>query len=247
MRVALTRPSTAGLGDALIANGAEVVHVPLIAIGPPPDGGAELAGALAQLGRFEWLVVTSPNGVRAVTDHVDLAGVAVRLAAVGPATGRALAIAARRSIDLLPTDPRGEGLVAEFPPGTARVLVAQADRAAPTVVDGLRAAGHEVRAVTAYVTTTRRPTDEELRRLRGVDAVLLASPSAVEGWCRAVEPAVADRVRPLIVAIGPTTAAAAATAGIGPDAVAETPDADGVMAALARAPGTRSDARRATP
>ena len=78
------------LGARLAAAGARVEHVPLIAIGPPADGGSALHAALGDLAEFDWLVVTSANGAAAVGDAV--AGAPdVRLAAVGPATAAALA------------------------------------------------------------------------------------------------------------------------------------------------------------
>ena len=50
MRVALTRVDRGDLADRLVSLGHEVVHVPLIAVGPPADGGAALHAALGRLG-----------------------------------------------------------------------------------------------------------------------------------------------------------------------------------------------------
>ena len=85
----LTRPSLGTLADRLAAAGATVEHVPLIAIGPPADGGGALRAALNDVAGFDWVVVTSSNGAAAVGDAVAGAR-GVRLAAVGPATARAL-------------------------------------------------------------------------------------------------------------------------------------------------------------
>lgn len=240
-RVAVTRPDAGPLVAELVGAGAEVVHVPLIEIGPPPDGGRGLRSALARLAEFDWLVVTSVSGVRAVAGALGAGG--VRLAAVGPATAAALAAAAGRAVDLVPVIPRAEGLVAEFPTTPAvRVLVAQADRAAATVVDGLRAAGHDVEAVTAYATVSRRPDGSERAALRTADAVVFASGSAAQGWRDAgLGPG------PAVVAIGPTTAAAAEAAGLRPDEVATAPDAGAVVAAVARALRARSGPAAASP
>ena len=125
--------------------------MPLIEIAEPLDGGAALRRALARLDAFDWLVVTSANGAARVAAggaaHPD-----VRLAAVGPATAAALADGAGRPVDLVAAVPQAEGLLAEFPPAPARVLLAQADRARRVLADGLAAAGHEVEAVAAYRT-----------------------------------------------------------------------------------------------
>ncbi len=114
-RIGITRPEEGALGARLRALDAEVVHVPLISIADPDDGGAELRGALDDLAAFDWLVVTSSNGARRVG---EAAGIHrhVRLAAVGPATAEALAATAGRPVDLVATVPRAEGLLAEFPP-----------------------------------------------------------------------------------------------------------------------------------
>ena len=65
--------------------------------------------------------------------------------------------------------PTAEGLLAEFPPTPARVLLAQADRAGARLADGLRAAGHDVEAVEAYATrplAARRRAARPARRRR---------------------------------------------------------------------------------
>lgn len=232
-RIALTRAERGELADHLQALGADVVHVPLIAIAEPADGGAALRRALARVDAFDWVVVTSVNGARAVgaavAGHPQL-----RLAAVGPATGAVLAQLAGRAVDLIAAVPRAEGLVAEFPGPPARVLIAQADRAAPTLADGLAARGHAVETVTAYATVTRRPPDDELARLDAVDAVVFASGSAVESWVDVR----GDATPPVVVAIGPVTARAAQRLGVTVTSVAASPGPAGVAAALARAFGT---------
>lgn len=231
-RVVLTRPAVGSLGAALAGAGAEVVHVPLISIEPPSDGGNALAAALIDLDSFDWLVVTSANGARAV-GPAAVDRTALRLAAVGPATAAVLAGLARRDVDLVPRRHRVDGLLAEFPPGSGRALVAQADRARATLADGLRALGYEVSVVEAYRTALRAPSADELVVLDEADVVLLASGSALEGWLAGG--AAPAEIRPAVVAIGPPTAAAAARLGVPVAAVASTPaDAD-VVAAVAAA------------
>jgi len=231
-RVVVTRPDLGSLGTALAGAAAEVVHVPLISIEPPSDGGSALAAALADLDSFEWLVVTSANGARAVGAAAGDRS-AVRLAAVGAATAAVLAGLARREVELVPRRQRVDGLLAEFPPGGGQVLIAQADRAAVTLADGLRGLGYRVTVVEAYRTALAVPSAVELALLDAADAVLLASGSALEAWLAAgVAPAA---IRPAVVAIGPSTAAAAARLGVAVAAVASTPaDAD-VVAAVATA------------
>ena len=189
-RIALTRPEPGALGERLTTLGADVVHVPLIAIDDPADGGVALRRALARLRSFDWLVVTSANGARragtARRGHPH-----VRLAAVGRATADVLADAAGRPVDLVPAVERAEGLLAAFPAvavESARAL-AQADRAGRTLADGLSAAGHDVEVVVAYRTVERRAVRRRERAaLATADAVVLSSGSAASAYAAVRRP-----------------------------------------------------------
>ena len=227
-RIALTRPEPGALGDRLTTLGAQVVHVPLIAIDDPADGGAALRRALARLRSFDWLVVTSANGARRAGPAAQTEP-PVRLAAVGRATAGALADAAGRPVDLVPAVERAEGLLAAFPAAPSRVLVAQADRASRALADGLSAAGHTVEVVVAYRTVERAPSADESDALATVDAVVLSSGSAASAYASSVGTA----ARPLIVTIGPVTAGAARRCGLTVAEVAPSPDPDTLVRILA--------------
>jgi uroporphyrinogen-III synthase len=234
--VLVTRERPGELAAMLTARGATVLHVPLVAVTDPSDGGATLRDALSDLRGFDWLVVTSAAGAERVGGAA--AGVpGVRLAAVGTATARELESLAGRPVDLVPTVQRADALVAAFverEPPPQRVLIAQADIAAPTLADGLRTAGHEVTVVTAYRTVAPEPDRAaELAAeaaVAGADAVLFASGSAVEGWCRRF----GVEAPPIVIAIGPTTAAAADRFGLKVSAVATDHSLDGLVTELER-------------
>jgi uroporphyrinogen-III synthase len=234
--VLVTRERPGELAEILTARGATVIHVPLVAVTEPSDGGAALRRALSDLREFDWLVVASAAGAERVGSAV--AGVpGIRLAAVGTATARELEACAGRPVDLVPAVQRADALVAAFverESSPQRLLVAQADIAAPTLADGLRAAGHDVTVVTAYRTVSPEPdraaelADEVA--VAGVDAVLFASGSAVESWCRRF----GVETPPVAVAIGPTTAAAADRFGLKLSAVATDHSLDGLVTELER-------------
>jgi uroporphyrinogen-III synthase len=228
-RIAITRPDVGELGARLVELGATVVHVPLIEIGEPVDGGQQLRSALARLAAFDWLVVTSANGAERA-GPAAAAHPALRLAAVGPATAAALATAAGRPVDLVPAQARAEGLLAEFPRDRARVLLAQADRARTVLADGLAAMGHSVESVIAYRTVVRRPSSDEVAALAAADAVVLASGSAATGWAAAAGPSAPA----VVIAIGPVTAREATAHGITVAHVASSPDPTSVSDLLAR-------------
>jgi uroporphyrinogen-III synthase len=116
------------------------------------------------------------------------------------------------------------------------VLVAQADRAEPTLVDRLRARGFAVQAVVAYETRLRRPTAAERASLAGVDAVAFASGSAARAWAAAI----GTQTPPHVVAIGPTTARAARDVGLQVTAVAADHSVAGLAAAVANTLPPRS-------
>ena len=90
--------------------------------------------------------------------------------------------------------------------------------------------GHAVESVTAYRTVVRHPPPAEAARLVGVDAVVLASGSAAEGWAAAIDP----DAPAVVVALGPVTAAAARTTGVTVHHVATSPDIGAVTDLLAR-------------
>jgi uroporphyrinogen-III synthase len=228
-RVVLTQQRASRLAERLGERGASVSRVRLTERGDPSDGGVGLHEALGRLDEFEWLIVTSVNGARAVGNAVANA-VAVRLAAVGAATAETLAELARRPVDLVPSVQRAEGLLAVFPAEPSTILLAQGDLASPALADGLRARGHRVSAVEAYATVARPPHPGAVAELCAADAVVLASGSAASALAAAV-PTIAVP----LVAIGPSTAAVATAAGFSVAAVAASPADDDVVAAVAAA------------
>jgi uroporphyrinogen-III synthase len=199
------------LSDMLRADGASVVEVPTIRIVDPADGGAALAAALADAGDYDWLVVTSPNGVRRIADAMRNAMVASPpVAVVGQGTAD-VAGALGLPVALVPDRFVAEGLVDAMGAGTGRVLVAQAEVARPVLVDGLRAAGWDVTAVAAYATIPAEIDPSLLDDARLADAIAFTSSSTVANF---VQAAGIDGVPPVVVCIGPVTAATAVERGL---------------------------------
>jgi len=113
----------------------------------------------------------------------------------------------------------------------ALAVVLKGDLAPPTLTDGLLAAGYRVEARTAYRTHGRAPDPDVRDVLLAADALTLASGSAARSWADAVGTA----TPPVVVAIGPTTEAAAADAGIVVTHVAATHDLEGLAEAVVAA------------
>jgi uroporphyrinogen III methyltransferase/synthase len=134
--------------------------------------------------------------------------------------------------DLIPTRFVAESLVEVFPLGSGRVVVAQAAGARSVVASGVAAKGWHVDVVEAYRTIPVNPTPEALAAAKASDAILFTSASTVTSF---VDAAGAEAVPPVVVCIGPITAAAAADAGISVTAVPEEHTIPGMVAALAEA------------
>jgi uroporphyrinogen-III synthase len=231
-RTVLTTRERAGRLDRRLSElGADVVHVPLVETRDPSDGGAALAAALADIDTYDWVVVTSPNGAERVAP--SLQGGRCRVAAVGTRTAEVVVQCAGRPADLVPDRQTAADLVAAMPNPSSieRVLLAQADRAAPTAVDGLRDRGYVVDAVVAYRTVVRRPTPGERVAMMAADAVAFASGSAVEAWVEAV----GTETPPVVAVIGPTTEDAAVRRGVKVTAVASDHSIDGLATAVLHA------------
>jgi uroporphyrinogen-III synthase len=193
------------LADLLHAVGAVPVVVPLIEIVAEPFGAARLAALAPDC--FDWLVVTSPNGAQAyLAAHGAAPG---RIAAVGAATGAVLAAAGLHPT-LVPAVQRAAGVVAEFPAGDGRVLLVQAVDAEDTLATGLAEKGWQVTVVAPYRSRAVQPTAGQQLRALSADAVLFASGSAARAWVAVF----GDASPPIVVAIGPRTAAAVAEAGL---------------------------------
>lgn len=240
--VTRSRSQASALSDRLRALGAEVVEAPTIEVTEPSDGGAAIRAAIDRLVAYDWLVLTSPNGVSTTFDHIPdvraLAG--VLFAAVG--TGTASALRERGVIaDLVPERFVAEGLVDVFPappPEGGRVLLAVAEGARPVLSDGLRAAGWDVTVAPPYRTAPVPLDAATVAAVGAADAATFTSSSTVTNLVDAVG---AAGVPPIVVSIGPITSASAAARGLTVTAEADPHSIDGLIAALCGALGTRED------
>lgn len=253
-RVVVTRPAaqSEALARPLAAAGALPVELPVVEIRDAPDGGAALRSAAARLATYDWIVLTSANGVERLLAEVRDARAfgAARVVAIGPATAEALR---RHGIvaDLVPERYVGESLVEAFSSpdvagtkGGGRVLLARAAVARDVVPEGLVALGWEVDVVAAYETVAADPSALELDAVAGADAVTFTSPSTVHAF---LELAGAERLPPVVVSIGPVTSAAAAASGIAVDVEAEEHTVTGLVTALAAHAASRGGTRPPAP
>jgi uroporphyrinogen-III synthase len=105
--------------EVLSAAGANVISLPLIEIIEPPDGGAARDAELANIGSYEWLVVSSPNGARRVVavlqEAVKNATRIPHIAVLGNGTREVIEGVAGIKVNVQAEIPSGEVIVHSFP------------------------------------------------------------------------------------------------------------------------------------
>ncbi len=258
-----TKDQAGEMSERLVGHGALPIEVPTIAV-EPPRSPAQMERAVKGLvdGRFQWVVFTSTNAVRAVWEKFNEFGLdarafsGVKIACVGQATAdrvRAFGI----NPELVPAGEQSSlGLLDEFPPydeifdPVNRVLLPRADIATETLAEGLRDRGWEIEDVTAYRTVRAAPPPAHTREMiktGGFDAVCFTSSSTVRNL---VGIAGKPHARTIVACIGPKTAETAAEFGLRVDvqpevaAVAPLVDALAEHAARLRAEGALPPPRK---
>jgi uroporphyrinogen III methyltransferase / synthase len=241
-----TKDQAGEMSERLTSYGALPIEVPTIAV-EPPRSPAQMERAVKGLvdGRFQWVVFTSTNAVRAVWEKFGEFGLdarafsGVKIACVGESTAdrvRAFGI----SPELVPAGEQSSlGLLDDFPPYDSifdpvnRVLLPRADIATETLAEGLRERGWEIEDVTAYRTVRAAPPPAETREMiktGGFDAVCFTSSSTVRNL---VGIAGKPHARTIIACIGPKTAETAAEFGLRVDVQPETAAVGPLVDALA--------------
>ncbi|PZS30074.1 MAG: bifunctional uroporphyrinogen-III C-methyltransferase/uroporphyrinogen-III synthase [Pseudonocardiales bacterium] len=241
-----TREQAGAMSTRLRVHGAVPVEVATIAVEPPRTP-AQMERAVKGLvtGRYEWIVFTSTNAVRAVWEKFAEFGLdarafaGVKIACVGEATADAV-----RAFGIQPElVPGGEqssaGLLVDFPPyddvldPIDRVFLPRADIATETLAAGLIERGWEVDDVTAYRTVRAAPPAARTRdaiKTGGFDAVLFTSSSTVRNL---VGIAGKPHPRTVVACIGPKTAETAREMGLSVDVQPETASVPALVEALA--------------
>ena len=241
-----TKDQAGEMSERLVSHGASPIEVPTIAV-EPPRSPAQMERAVKGLvdGRYQWVVFTSTNAVRAVWDKFNEFGLdarafsGVKIACVGQSTAdrvRAFGI----EPELVPSGEQSSlGLLDEFPPyddvfdPVNRVLLPRADIATETLAEGLRDRGWEIEDVTAYRTVRAAPPPAQTREMiktGGFDAVCFTSSSTVRNL---VGIAGKPHARTIVACIGPKTAETAAEFGLRVDVQPEVAAVGPLVEALA--------------
>lgn len=225
-RIVITRAreQASVLRDALMAFGAEVIELPTIEIRNPASWGP-LDAAVRRLDEFDFLLLTSVNGVRNFLGRVRAGGrdandlEHLEVGAIGPSTAAALAEWGIK-VDFVPREYRAEGLLASLEGRDLRgkaFLIPRAKVARDVVPRVLQERGARVEVVEAYETVTPTLPAGELQRLLTPrpDVITFTSSSTVSNFAKLVEDAaLRDNIRgSAIASIGPITSARARELG----------------------------------
>lgn len=192
-RIVVTRAhkQAEGLSSLLRGYGAEVIEAPVIDI-RPPDSFDPLDEALGNILQYDWLVLTSVNGVEALFSRLEPLGLSIdslqhlKIAAIGPATEERIQDHGL-VVDIVPARYVAEEVVHMLRKQVKdeRVLLLRAKVARDVIPEELRHAGAQVDVVEAYQTVIPEGAKERLQQVfaqSAPDAVTFTSSSTVKNF-----------------------------------------------------------------
>ena len=222
--VTRSRSQASELVKRLRELGAEIFEFPTIQIQPPEE-----PEPFDYVGSYDWIVLTSVNGVDMLFERLeqlgqdarDLAG--VKLCVIGTATAEAVQRRFLR-IDLMPDRFVAESLMAALEEREGeglrgkRFLLPRADIARGFLPQALRDRGAEVKEVVAYRTVPPEVSEERAGALVAFEPTLItfASSSTVRNFCRILGEDRLETVKKSasIASIGPITSQTALDYGL---------------------------------
>lgn len=245
--VTRSREQAGTLSGKLRELGAEVLELPTIRIGDPEDKRtfAELVADTPHT--YQWLIFTSPNGVKRYMEaflaaHFDIRGLGgAYIAAIGPGTAAALK-SYGLAVDVMPKKSIAEELIKEFQSDSVRerfrgiencnVLWVRGNKARDVLYKGLMKLGAIVDECIAYSTIPETDDPSGTRTLlasEGADVITFTSSSTVKHF---VDLGINLPKTCKIASIGPITTAALKACGLKPDIEASHHDIPGLVEAV---------------
>lgn len=157
--VSRAKDQAGSLSSLLKDKGAEIIEIPFIEIRPAQSYEA-LDKALENLLNYDWLILTSVNGVTALFSRLEKQGKSeadllhLKIAAIGPATRKAIEKHGL-PVDVMPEEYVAEAVVEEMKEQGIRgerVLLVRAKVARDVIPNALREMGAKVHVMEAYET-----------------------------------------------------------------------------------------------
>ncbi len=193
MLVGRARHQASALSAELHKLGATVIEIPFIEIRKPRSF-KPLDSALENLKAYDWLILTSVNGVEAMWDRLGKLRLAkkdfahLRVAAIGPATKKAIEQRGAK-VDVVPKEYVAESVVRSLKKKVRgkHILLVRAKVARDVIPRELRKAGAQVDVVEAYETVV--PQSSRVRLWKALanprgrpDVVTFTSSSTVRNF-----------------------------------------------------------------
>lgn len=249
-RIVVTRSRTqaSALSRRLSELGADVLELPTIRIEPPKDM-TTLREVIEDIGTYDWLVFTSPNGVAHFfrvffEQYQDIRALgSIRIASIGPATADKIK-ELHLEVQLQPKEFVTEALLKAFQEFESvenlKFLLPRADIATDALPQGLTRLGAIVDEVEAYRTVpeTNDPTGAQKRLVEeGADILTFTSSSTVENFCKLVDAPKLLAAHPSlqVASIGPVTSETARRLGLKVHIEAADHTIPGLVAAIMKA------------
>jgi len=251
--VSRAKKQAGALSSALRELGCGVIEIPFIEIRRPISY-RPLDSALRNLATYDWLILTSVNGVKALFERMarkrlDASALAhLKIAAIGPATKSAIEQHGLH-VTLTPKEYVAEAVVAALHRRMKckRVLLVRAKVARDVIPHELRKAGAQVDVVEAYETVAPQASEKRLRSVLSggakPHAITFTSSSTVRNFvgllgvrsARAVLKKPADHRGVYTASIGPVTSATLREFGLPVDIEAKEYTIPGLVAAIVAA------------
>ena len=256
LRVLVGRAShqASALSSGLRALGAEVVEIPFIEIRKPRSY-QPLDASLKNIRNYDWLILTSVNGVDAVWQRLKILRIDkkalqhLKVAAIGPATRRAIENQGIK-VAIMPRRYVAESVVESLRDGVKRkrVLLARARIARDVIPRELGKLGAQVDVVEAYETVipeSSRATITDLLKdaSRRPNLITFTSSSTVRNFVELLGDETCGRGRPhhtdlsgiQLASIGPVTSSTMRELGLPVDIESKEFTIPGLIKAIAAA------------
>ncbi len=220
MLITRAKEQAGNLAEELQSLGATVLEIPTIEIRPPASYEA-LDIAIQRLENYDWLILTSVNGVRALFARLEKQGFGsekllhLNIAAIGPATSSEIE-SHGLPVDVVPEEYVAEAVVEALRDEVRgkRVLLVRAKVARDVIPQQLRLAGATVHVMEAYETVVPESSRARLHEVlddpsERPTAITFTSSSTVRNFVSLLDSE--DSAKSLkgitLVSIGPVTSA----------------------------------------
>ncbi len=246
--VSRAKEQAGSLSSLLQEQGADILEIPFIEIRAAQSYEA-LDKAIENLLAYDWLILTSVNGVKAFFSRLEKQGKSeadllhLKIVAIGPATSKAIEKHGI-PVDVMPDEYVAEAVVEELRTQVKgeRVLLVRAKVARDVIPNALRELGARVHVMEAYETvvpeSSRKTIQQVLQSDKKPFAITFTSSSTVKNFVELVgqenlQSGLLDGVK--LASIGPVTSATLKEVGLRVDIEAKEYTVPGLVEAILKA------------